>query len=336
MKILKRILLVLVILIAVVAVVGLFLPSGAHVSRSLTIKAAPENVFSLVNNLKSWNRWSPWHQMDPKMKITWGGPDEGNGSWYAWESQHSQVGTGKISITQSAPFDSIVTRMEFMGSDDPAWGRYEFKAVEGGVSLTMRMDAEFGYNIIARYFGLLMKGEIEKNFDAGLENLRKISEEGMAKAAKGEYLITESWQNEQPYLSIRDTVTMATIAEKFGANYGRIGALLGKQGLKMAGPVFSILHQSGQVMDLEWGIPVPPEAKGEGDIKLMKLNAGKTIKADYYGPYEGSEPAFAAVLKYAADKKLSNNGLCREVYITDPTKDTNNAHWLTYVILDVK
>ncbi|MCU0435493.1 MAG: SRPBCC family protein [Bacteroidia bacterium] len=336
MKILKRILLVLVVLIALLAVVGLFLPSGSHVNRSLTIKAAPENVYSLINNLKSWDRWSPWHKMDPNWKVTWGGPDEGNGSWYSWESQSSRVGNGKISITQSVPFDSIVTRMEFMGSDDPAWGRYIIKAAEGSVNLTMRMDAEYGFNIIARYFGLMMNSEIEKSFDEGLENIRKICENGMVKAAKGEYLITETWQNEQPYLSIRDTATMSSIADKFATNYGRIGMVMQKQGAKMAGPVFSLIHQTGEIMELEWCVPVAPGTKGEGEVKLSTLSAGKILKADYYGPYEKSDPAYAAIEKYAAEKKLTTEGLWREVYITDPTKDPDPAHWLTYIIRSAK
>jgi effector-binding domain-containing protein len=336
MKIVKRILLVLVVLVALLAIIALFLPSSISVSRSLTIKAAPENVYSLVGNLKSWNRWSPWNQMDPNWKVTWGGPEEGEGSWYSWVSDNSQLGTGKITITKAVPFDSIITKMEFMGSDDPAWGCYYFKAAESGVTLTMTMNADFGYNLIGRWFGLFMKGEIEANFDKGLESIRKISEDGIAGAARGEYMITETWQNEQPYISIRDTATMLTIGPKFGTNFGLLMQAMADAGVKSAGPPFAIFHSEDSIMDIEWCVSTVTPIPSKGNVIGGKFAAGKILKADYYGPYEGSGPANKAIEKYAADKKLPLGAPVREVYITDPTKEPNAARWLTYIIREVK
>ena len=336
MKVVKRILLVLVVLVALLAVIALFLPSKMSISRSLTIKSAPENVYSLVGNLKSWNRWSPWNQMDPNWKVTWGGPEEGNGSWYSWVSENSNLGTGKITITNAVPFDSIITKMEFMGSEDPAWGRYYFKSAEGGVTLTMRMDADFGFNLIGRWIALFMKGEIETNFDTGLENIRKICEDGIAGAARGEYMITETWQNEQPYISIRDTATMQTIGPKFGVNLGRLMEAMAEAGVKSAGPPFSFYHGGDSIMDIEWCVSTVTEMPSKGDIMGKKFAAGKILKADYYGPYEGSTPANNALDKYAAEHKLTLSPTVREIYITDPTKEPNAARWLTYIIREVK
>lgn len=336
MKILKRTLLVLVVFIALLAVIALFLPSSMKIKRTKTIKAAPENVYSLIANLKSWNRWSVWNQMDPNWKVTWGGPEEGTNSWYAWESEESQVGTGKITITNAVPVDSIITRMEFMGSEDPAWGRYYFKAVDGGVTLTMQMDADFGFNLIGRWMGLFMKGEVEKNFDTGLENIRKISEDGIASAARGEYLIAETWQNEQPYLSIRDTATMKTIGPKFGTNYGLIMQTMAENGVKSAGPPCAIYYRVDSILDIEWIIPTQQQVNASGNVKAGKFPAGKILKADYYGPYEASEPANKALEKYAANKNMTLQAPVREIYITDPTKEPNMARWLTYIIREVK
>ncbi|MGL5890578.1 MAG: SRPBCC family protein [Bacteroidia bacterium] len=336
MKIVKRILLVLVVLVALLVVIALFLPSSMSISRSITIKAAPENVYSLVGNLKSWNRWSVWNQMDPNWKVTWGGPEEGKGSWYSWVSENGRVGTGKITITKAVPVDTVITKMEFMGSEEPAWGCYYFKPAEGGVTLTMTMDAEFGFNLIGRWMGLFMKGEIEKNFDTGLENIRKICEDGIAGAARGEYMITETWQNEQSYISIRDTATMATIGPKFGTNYGRLMEAMAEAGVKSAGPPFSLFHGGDSIMDLEWCISTVTAVPSKGDIKSGKLAAGKILKADYYGPYEGSTPANIAVEKYAAEKKYTLTAPIREIYITDPTKEPNAARWLTYIVRDIK
>lgn len=337
MKIIKRILLVLLVLVAVLAAVGLFLPGSSTISRSLAIQAPPENVYSLVGNLKAWNRWSAWHKMDTAMRITWGGPEESVGSWYSWESTNGQVGTGKITITAAVPFDSILTRMEFMGdSSSPAWGSYTFKSNGGSTTLTMTMRATYGYNLIARYFGLFLKGEIEKGFDSSLERIRAICEGGRDGAAKGNYLITETWQNEQPYLFVRDTATMASIGAKFAANFGLLMQAAAEAKTAPSGPPFAVIHRADSIMDLEWGVPVNATGAAKGDVQLGVLPAKKILKADYYGPYDGSEPAYKAMAAYAAAHGLTISSSFREVYITDPMKDPDPKHWLTYILCEVK
>ena len=43
-------------------------------------------------------------------------------------------------------------------------------------STTWRVTGDYGANLLARYFGLLIKGVIEENFERGLENLKRVSE----------------------------------------------------------------------------------------------------------------------------------------------------------------
>lgn len=273
------------------------------------------------------------------MKTTWGGPDEGVNSWYTWASTNNEVGSGKITITQSSPtLDSIVTSMLFGGmEDDTSWARYFFKPVEGGIEMTMTMDSKYGYNLIGRYFGLMIKSKIEENYVLGLENIRKIAEDGMAAAAAGNYAIVETWQNEQPYYSYRDTASMPTIAAKFQANFQRIQQAMQKTGVNMAGPVFAIVHHFDSTgFDIEWGIPTNKAGSGDGDVRAAQLSAGKIIKADYFGPYEATQPAYNAIERYAKDHALQLDAHAREVYITDPMYEKDTKRLLTYIIRGVK
>ncbi len=77
MKTFKKILLGLLAFIVVVLIVGFFLPRKTHVERSAEISASPEVVYDQVNNLKNWVTWSPWHHLDPKMKMEYFGPESG-------------------------------------------------------------------------------------------------------------------------------------------------------------------------------------------------------------------------------------------------------------------
>ncbi len=68
MQILMKLLIAVLALVAVLAIVGLVLPSTAHVERSAVISAPQSTVFALVNGYARFNEWSPWAEMDPEMR----------------------------------------------------------------------------------------------------------------------------------------------------------------------------------------------------------------------------------------------------------------------------
>ena len=113
MKILKPILIGLVALIVLLALIGLFLPSAAHVERSVSIAAPPAAVYDIVNDLRRFNEWSPWFEKDPKARYSFSGPERGVGSRLEWSSDHSSVGTGSQEIVESVPDQRVRTRLDF-------------------------------------------------------------------------------------------------------------------------------------------------------------------------------------------------------------------------------
>ena len=98
MKIVKRILITLVVLAIIITAVGFLSPKHVHVERSLTMKAPAEIIHAQINNLKNWNKWSPWYKMDTAMKMVYNGTDAGAGAGYKWESQNKNVGSGDMTI----------------------------------------------------------------------------------------------------------------------------------------------------------------------------------------------------------------------------------------------
>jgi ribosome-associated toxin RatA of RatAB toxin-antitoxin module len=43
----------------------MLLPSEQHVERSIIVNADPAEVFSLVNDYREFNKWSPWAMAGP-------------------------------------------------------------------------------------------------------------------------------------------------------------------------------------------------------------------------------------------------------------------------------
>src|ERR1044071_1288316 len=102
---LMKTLLALAVLIVVFVLYVATRPSAFHIERSARIAAPPPAVFAQVNDFHRWEAWSPWSQwgrMDPNMKPTYPGAPAGEGAAYAWVG-NSQVGEGKMTITESEP-----------------------------------------------------------------------------------------------------------------------------------------------------------------------------------------------------------------------------------------
>lgn len=100
-------------LIAALAVSVAMQPSEFRITRSLTISAAPSNVFAHVNDFHRWDAWSPWAKIDPAMKQTFEGAQSGTGDVYAWIG-NNEVGEGRMTITESRPNEPIRIKLEFL------------------------------------------------------------------------------------------------------------------------------------------------------------------------------------------------------------------------------
>lgn len=167
----KKVLIALLVIVVLFVVVGFILPAKVHLERATTVTAPVDKVFTQVNVLKNWESWSPWHKLDPKMKLEYMGPTAGKGAMYKWTSDHKNVGNGKLTITEVKENEKIVTAMEF-GGQGTAYATFTFAKVDGGTKVVWGMDSDAGKNIIARYFGLFMDKMVGPDFEKGLANLQ--------------------------------------------------------------------------------------------------------------------------------------------------------------------
>jgi hypothetical protein len=175
MKWLKRILIATAAFVAVVLVVSFFLNSKVHVERRLTVNASAEKIFDQINTLKNWEQWSPWHKLDPNMKLTYEGPPSGPGAKYHWQSQQKNVGNGTLTITQSTSNQVVQTAMDF-GGQGTAIGRFQLDQAASGTEVVWSMDTVMGSNPIGKLFGLLMDKMVGADFERGLKNLKAVCE----------------------------------------------------------------------------------------------------------------------------------------------------------------
>ena len=93
------------VLIAVVIVFLVYVsarPDSFRLERSVSINAAPEKVFALINDFREWSKWSPWDKIDPELKRSFSGAAGGIGTVYEWAG-NNKVGSGRMEITGAPP-----------------------------------------------------------------------------------------------------------------------------------------------------------------------------------------------------------------------------------------
>jgi hypothetical protein len=173
MKFLRNLFIVIAVIAVVLIVVGFFLPQTAHVERSIVVNASPDTVFQEVNTFEEYNDWSPWFKRDPDAVYEYSGADSGVGAKMSWKSDDPQVGNGSQEIIESTYPKHV--KMELFFGEDPKPGYASFNLKELGpnqTELTWSFDADFGNNIIGRYFGIFMDDMLGPDYEQGLESLK--------------------------------------------------------------------------------------------------------------------------------------------------------------------
>ena len=173
---LKKILIALVVVVAVILIIAATKPDTFRVERSISINAPADKIFNLINDLHAWATWSPYDKLDPAMKKTFSGSNNGVGAEYAWEG-NNKAGAGSMTILESTPFSRINIQLEFLkpfkGHDTVA---FTLDSVNGATNVTWAMHGPNPY--MAKVIGIFcnMDKLIGKDFESGLANLKATAE----------------------------------------------------------------------------------------------------------------------------------------------------------------
>ncbi|HEY1788713.1 MAG TPA: SRPBCC family protein [Verrucomicrobiae bacterium] len=161
-------------LILIVVITGQ--PNDFIVSRQIKIRAAAEQIFPRVNELRNWEPWNPWGALDPNCKMTYAGPPAGVGASYSW-SGNNKVGAGRNTITESRPGELVRLRLEFlkpMVATNTA--EFTFQPDGGSTVVTWTMSGKCSFT--GKLFGLLVNCDkmCGDQFDKGLASMKGLVE----------------------------------------------------------------------------------------------------------------------------------------------------------------
>ena len=174
--ILLLVLAAIALLLALLLLYATTRPDHFRVTRSAVIKAPAAKIFSLINDLRSFNNWNPYAKKGPSLKGSYSGPASGVGAAYAWEGK--KVGSGRMEITAADAPNKLTMRLDFL-KPFKAQNTAEFILLPKGDKLTVVTWAMHGPSpYLSKVMGVVIDIDsmVGKDFEAGLANLKALTE----------------------------------------------------------------------------------------------------------------------------------------------------------------
>ena len=174
------------IALAIVIVLGLAAtkPDTFRLERKTTIAAAPDAIDPYLSDFHNWAKWSPWEKLDPNMSRNFGGSASGPGATYGWTG-NNEVGEGKMTISEQKPNEQLKIKLEFIKPFEATnTAIFDLHGTSGGTEVTWAMEGPNTF--MSKLFSVFadMDAMIGKDFEAGLQNLKRVSEGGPPTASK--------------------------------------------------------------------------------------------------------------------------------------------------------
>ena len=151
-------------------------PGPFRIQRSKQINMLPDQIFPIIADFRRWPEWSPWESMDPSMKKTLSGATTGKGAIYEWEG-NKQVGQGRMEITDAVAPRKVTIKLDFLKPFE-AHNITEFKLepVGAGTDVVWSMEGENSYMMKVMCIFMDMDKLVGKDFEKGLESLKRVAE----------------------------------------------------------------------------------------------------------------------------------------------------------------
>ncbi|WP_088329092.1 SRPBCC family protein [Lacimicrobium sp. SS2-24] len=174
MNMLKKTVSAVLLLLLLLVGVGFVLPSEFKVQRDILIEATPAEVYTRLNNLRSWQDWGVWFKRDPDMKVRYEGPDQGLGMRSIWQSDTE--GSGQMEIIATEPPKRLVYSLYFPDYEMGSTGEFVLTSHDTGTKVVWLDYGDVGANPLMHYMALMMDSMIGPDFETGLENLKTLVE----------------------------------------------------------------------------------------------------------------------------------------------------------------
>lgn len=166
----KKIAIACMLGIGSLVVFGQLLSTKYSVIRIKHIKARPAVIFPYLNDLKKWESWFPWKNLDENLKFQFGEITSGVGANLSWTGQGGQ---GTLTFIKSTPEKGIDYQFSLHDGYykcDVYFHYTELK--EGNTYITWTVKGDLDRPIVGGYLTLLMEPVLGAILERGLSRLK--------------------------------------------------------------------------------------------------------------------------------------------------------------------
>lgn len=309
--------------IALLILIGFALPRTHRVEVSTEIDAHQATVFALVNDFRRFTLWAPWTDVDPNARFIHSGSSRGEGAILTWDG--AIIGSGAQAIVESRPYEYVGIVMS-PGETGEAQSWFRLAPGTGTTIVHWGFEADYGMNIVGRYFASMLGSVVARDYQAGLDNLRELAESLPSADFSGieiEHIIVEPVE-----IAYRQTVSRpepSSMSEAMGEAYFEVLSFIDEQELQDAGAPLSIARGfRGSDLVFDSAIPVrgvTDETPRDGPaVRIGTTYGGPLIRVRHIGSYRDLTTTHRKITAYLAAHGIERNGDAWESYVSDPGK----------------
>jgi len=163
------IVLLLSIFVAAFMLGGFFLPKEIEVRNEVIIKQTPATIYSVVNNLNTWQQWSVWSvNIDKTMEYE----IEEGAQKMLWNGNYS--GKGSIEFKSKISDSEIRTYLSLQDDKFIMPGVMRLEIIDNATTrVSWTNTISFGNNPFKRYLGSSVKNVVHRDIGECLKGLEK-------------------------------------------------------------------------------------------------------------------------------------------------------------------
>lgn len=346
---------VLALLAAVLFGVGYFLlPAKLVVKEEIEITRPRAAVFALVDNLKTFNEWSPWFAADPQASYRFEG-ESGAGQKAVWESKAGRIGSGSQRIERSVANERVETLLDF-GARGSARTIFDIERASAGSKVAWSFVSDCTANPVyvpCRYLNLVTATAIEQDLKSGLQRLKAVAEQ--LPATDFERLAPEYMQPvAMSYAFVENDVTRDTPPSDaipvsaggpdFEAAYAQrvqtataesfavVEAKLAEAGARIAGPRIMVTVSADEArIVFRAGYPFTgPAPANDPRVSTGQTPAGRALKFVHTGSSSAMGATYQMIGAWLEAHRMEAAGPPWEVYV-QPTGDLAQRRTEIYI-----
>lgn len=292
MRFIKELLLAALFTAVFFVVLMVLLPSKASVERKLEIHHPIVQVYDFIKTFKQFPVWSPWGKRDPRTTYEFTPALSGPGAQVTWFSGNDPwVGEGSLQVIDESPGEWLNYKLTA-----PWRGRakeMDLVIAEndmGAVIATMKVDVDYGWDLIGRVRGLYLESHLGEDLSFALHQIKNKVE------SFPDVDYSDDFADNPPILVEAEPKNVIQIAGQAATNLpysvqptvlqftNTLTATIDIQKLTRTGPRLAILNRWGQNYDFTAAVPVrETEAELQENVTFATIEGGRFLKIAHTG-----------------------------------------------------